>query len=721
MTNQIKKILWPAALVLFSISTITSASDVATFYDAADFGGKAVALPPGDYTAGQLKEKGIADKSISSLIITDGYQVVVYRDDNFQGDSMVFTGGINGEAKNLKNDEVRDDLTARISSVRIFKPVIQDPATRDTDAENEALDGWWTESMENHDARIQWWRDARFGCFMHWGVYSVLAGQWQNAKGTYSEHVMRWGKIPLDVYKKMAVEKFNPVDFNADEWIKLLKQAGMKYLIITAKHHDGFAVYRSDAYYYDLDLTPFKRDPMMELREACTRHGLKFGFYYSQAFDWEHPDGAGNDWDYRNPAGDKNLWGGRDWYNQHPELLARVSKYYTDQKATPQLLELIKKYHPDILWGDTDGKLPLSEKLKMLKAIRAIDNNIVINGRFCRGGKTKNFGDYANTSDRPAELTSHEGDWEAIPTTNESYGYKKDDKSYKAISYFVRLLAKAAARGGNVLLNVGPRPDGKIDEPDAAILTAIGKWMKVNGQCIYGSQKTPLDVQAWGESSRKGNMLFLHVFEWPKDGKLLLGGLKSDAAKAYLLADADKKLLKTSRVNVNDLMIEVPFDAPDDSDSVVVLEVNGDIATHPGRLLSDKLDNVLRAFDADKHSKLRYGDGKAGKDYIEGWNSTSQKVKWKIRSNEKASYQLSVKYMTDAKDETDAGKYQITIGNQKFEKTVVPTGTGKSAKADLGAVTIEAGEYDLTITPLEIKGAELMKLHNVSLTPLNSP
>ncbi len=694
--------LWLSLLAALALTPLLSAAEVATFFSAVDFGGKAVALPEGDYTAIQLKEKGIVDDSISSLKVKDGYQVIVYRDDKFQGDSMVFTGGVKGEAKNLKDDEVKHDLTARISSLRIIKPAIQDPSTRDKDAEKEALDGWWTESMKNHDRRIEWWREARFGCFMHWGVYSVLGGRWPNATGTYSEHVMRWGKIPLDVYKKVAVEKFNPVDFNAEEWIKLLKDAGMKYLIITAKHHDGFAVFRSDAYYYDLDLTPFKRDPMQELREACTKYGLKFGFYYSQAFDWEHPDGAGNDWDYRNPAGDKNLWGGRDWYNLHPELLVRASKYYTDQKATPQLLELIRKYHPDILWGDTDGKLPLSEKLKMLKAIRAVDNNIVINGRFCRGGKTKNFGDYANTSDRPAELTAHEGDWEAIPTTNESYGYKMDDKSYKPLSYFVRLLAKAAARGGNLLLNVGPRPDGKIDDPDAAILRGIGAWMKLNGESIYGSQKTPLDVQAWGESTRKGNTLYLHVFQWPKDGKLIVGGLKSDAAKVYLLADPSKQALKTARLNANDVVIDVPTAAPDPSDSVIAVEFGGTIQTHPGRLLSGNMENVLRAFDAEKDSKLGYGDGKAGKDYIERWNSKTQTVKWKIRTNEKATYKLAAKYMTDSK--TDAGKYQIAIGQQKFEKTVAPTGTGKHATADLGPVTLDAGEYELTITPLEIQG-----------------
>jgi alpha-L-fucosidase len=183
---------------------------------------------------------------------------------------------------------------------------------------------------------------------------------------------------------------------------------------------------------------------MKELAAACKKYGLKFGFYYSHAFDWEDPDAPGNDWDYENPGGDLNLFGGRNWYDIHPELLPKAIQY-VDKKAIPQIRELLTNYHPDILWFDTPHKLPLSENIRILKQ-READPNVVVNGRLARSDHY-NFGDYKNTADRPAEFFPVSGDWEAIPTTNESYGYSKEDNSHKPASHFIRLLAKAASRG----------------------------------------------------------------------------------------------------------------------------------------------------------------------------------------------------------------------------------------------------------------------------------
>jgi alpha-L-fucosidase len=355
--------------------------------------------------------------------------------------------------------------------------------------------------MKNHDQRIAWWRDAQFGCFIHWGVYSTYGGEWNGKpfKG-YAEHMMRINRIPRAEYLEKVVSVFNPVKFNADEWVKLIKSAGMKYVIITAKHHDGFAMYPSAVTKYNVrDASPFKRDPMRELSEACKRNGIKFGFYYSHAIDWEHPNGPGNDWDYDNPGGDKQLHGGTTWFDQHPELFPRIQSY-VDQKAIPQIVELLKTYHPDIIWFDTPSRLPLSENLRILKAVRAVDQNVVVNGRLARG-LGHSFGDYINTSDRAAEIVPTEGDWETIPTTNESYGYHKFDLSHKPVSHFIQLMAKSAARGGNVLMNIGPMGDGVIDPKDQEILRGIGKWLEVNGDSIYSSERSPLPVQSWGESS----------------------------------------------------------------------------------------------------------------------------------------------------------------------------------------------------------------------------
>ena len=322
------------------------------------------------------------------------------------------------------------------------------PNDRDSKAIQQAEQGWWKAAQATRDQRLAWWRDARFGCFIHWGVYSGPAGEWNGKPFSgYSEHLMRIQKIPLKEYKLRVVAPFDPVKFNAEEWVSLIKGAGMKYLIITAKHHDGFAMWPSKANAYNIhDATKFQRDPMRELADACKRNGIRFGFYYSHAFDWADPDGPGNDWDNSNPGGDRQLYGGLQWYDLHPDLLVRARRY-VDRKAIPQVLELVRGYHPDIMWFDTPQKLPVSEQLRVLQAVREADPNIVINGRGARDG-SRQFGDYQNTGDRAAEFRPTDGDWEAIPTTNESYGYHRFDNSHKTPEFFVRLLAKAAARGG---------------------------------------------------------------------------------------------------------------------------------------------------------------------------------------------------------------------------------------------------------------------------------
>lgn len=590
---------------------------------------------------------------------------------------------------------------------------------RDQKAVAEALQTWWPASMKNHDQRIAWWREAKFGCFMHWGVYSTFGGEWNGKpfRG-YAEHMMRSQKIPLAEYKEKVVAVFNPIKFNADEWVKLIKSAGMKYLVITAKHHDGFAMYPSAVTRYNIrDATPFKRDPMLELRDACRRNGIRFGFYYSHAFDWEHPDAPGNDWDYDNPGGDRHLHGGVQWYDQHPDLLEKARRY-VDQKAIPQIVELLKNYQPDIIWFDTPSKLPLSENVRILKALRAVDTNVVVNGRLARG-QGQSFGDYLNTGDRAAELVPTEGDWETIPTTNESYGYHQFDLSHKPASHFIQLIAKAAARGGNVLMNIGPMGDGLIDPKDQTILRGIGEWMKTNGPSIYGTERTPVPVQAWGESTRKGSTLYLHVFDWPNDGRLVLGGLKSEVSKAYLLADPRHQSLKTERVNANDLLINLPAGVSHSADTVVAVEVRGNIEVNPVRLLASHYQpNVLRVFDGELHGKkLHFGDGKAARAYVFDWSDVKEFVSWKVRVNETTDYEVSMKYTTGS--QANRGTYAVTIGEHVLKAAVEPTpNENESATIKLGTVKLAPGEYEVTVKPIEIQGEELMRLFNLTLAPL---
>jgi alpha-L-fucosidase len=589
---------------------------------------------------------------------------------------------------------------------------------RDQEAIDNAVNGWWTTSMKNHDRRIHWWREAKFGMFIHWGVYSTAGGEWKGKKvDGYAEHLMRKEKISREEYLELA-HKFNPVKFNAEEWVRNARNAGMKYMIITAKHHDGFAMYPSEVSDFNIKKqTPFQRDPMAELSAACKKYGLKFGFYYSHAFDWEHPDAPGNDWEYKNPGGDLNLYGGRNWYDLHPELLTKAKKY-VDEKAIPQIKELMAKYHPDILWFDTPQKLPLSENIRILKAIRGVDSNVVVNGRLVRSAHA-NFGDYKNTADRPAEFYPVEGDWEAIPTTNESYGYSKFDSSHKPPSHFIRLIASAASRGGNLLMNIGPKGDGTFDPKDVAILKGIGKWMNKNGESIYGTTASPLPLQSWGVSTLKKNKLYLHIFQWPSDGKLYVGGLKNKIGKIYLLTD-EKKQFASSRINANDLLINLPKKAFDTVNTVLVVELKDKLLTDSVRYVSANIPLTrLLAYDAIQQGKgFSFGDGKKDRYYVEGWKTKDQSLSWKFRTSVPGNFKIVIKYV--APSETNGGVYSVTM-DEFYSQHSVNNGKKNTSviTGELENIFLPAGMHDLKIVPVGISKSELMKLLEIQLIPVS--
>jgi alpha-L-fucosidase len=587
---------------------------------------------------------------------------------------------------------------------------------RDQKAIDEAKSGWWSQSMKTHDQRIEWWRDAKFGMFIHWGVYSLPGGEWKGKKVSgYAEHLMRKEKISRAEYLALA-HQFNPVKFNADEWVLYAKEAGMKYFVITAKHHDGFALFDSKVSDFDIiDQTPFKRDVMSELAAACKRHGMKFGFYYSHAFDWEHSDAPGNDWEYKNPGGD-NLLGGADWFDSHPEWLPKAIQY-VDQKAIPQVKELLTHYHPDILWFDTPHKLPLSENIRILKAIRETDPNVVVNGRLARTTDT-NFGDYKNTADRPAEFYPVAGDWEAIPTTNESYGYHQYDSSHKPVGHFVRLLASAISRGGNLLMNIGPRGDGAFDTKDISILRGIGKWMELNREGIAATKST-LPLQSWGVSTMKENKLYLHVFHWPGDGRLYVGGLKSSIGKVYLLADP-KTMLSAKRINEKDVFINIPKKAPDTINTVIVLELKGKIEMDSVRYVSSNIPLTrLLAFDANQHGAgFSFGDGKADRYYVDGWKNTGQYLTWTIRTTENSRYRINIKYLAG---ENAGGDYQLKVDDAyEFGYAIDGTKNARPTTQELAELMITGGIHTIILQAAAIKKAELMKPLEIQLIPIDT-
>jgi len=589
-------------------------------------------------------------------------------------------------AQSLSPDEAQRQLDANNEPMKVGEAAAKDAA-----AVKDAETGWYAAALKTRDRRLEWWREARFGCFVHWGAYSVLGGVWKDYPNPgYAEHIMRKDKIPLAVYRAQVAAKFHPDAYDAKSWVRQMKAAGMQYVILTSKHHDGFAIWPSDVNKYNIrDVAHFNRDPLKELVEAAHAEGMHVGFYYSHAFDWEDPNAPGNDWDYQNPGGDKGLFGGINWYNQHPELIPRVEKYVYG-KAIPELKELIARYHPDILWFDTPSKLPFFEQAAIVKAVRQADPNVVINGRAARTAGV-NLGDYLDTSDRPEELRPTPGDWEAIPTTNESYGYDKLDPVHKPVAYFIQLLAKASAKGGNVLLNIGPRSDGTIDPPDAQILAGIGKWMAVNGESIHGTQRTPLDRQVWGDSTVKGDTLYLHVMHWPSDGKLLVGGLLSDVKQAYLLSDASKKPLKTDRAGKQDLLVRVPASAPDAVDTVVVLKTDGPVEGRMGRLLqAESVPNRLLGFDATATGKgFIYGDGKTAQYYVDGLEKRGNLLTWHVRVDRPQRFAVDLKYSTPKSNYMAGGKFVVKMGETVLTAPIEATPTARQMK------TIRLGELEI--------------------------
>ncbi|GHT41950.1 hypothetical protein AGMMS49965_12570 [Bacteroidia bacterium] len=593
---------------------------------------------------------------------------------------------------------------------------------QDSVAVRDAFFGWWKDSQASLDERMAWYADAKFGCFVHWGAYSSLGGVWNgSAIGTYAEHVMRAKKIPLAEYKEKVVRTFNPVNFDADEWVRRAKEAGMKYFIVTAKHHDGFAVYHSDVYPYDMRLTPFSRDPMAELKAACVKWGLKFGFYYSHAFDWEHPDAPGNDWDTfdngfnggKNPGGDA-LHGGKDWWmnGTYKAFLTNADRY-VNEKSIPQVIELVQKYNPDILWFDTPHKLPLYQNIRICKALREAKTDVVINGRLARWGNNQ-LGDYANSGDRAAYLFPLEDAyWESIPTTNNSYGYSSADKSHKPPSHFIRLLETAASKGGNILLNVGPKGDGTWDAPDTLIYRAIGEWMTVNGESIYGTVRTnDIPIPNWGVITRKAHVIYLHVHNYPKNGELWVGSLKANVAQAKILKTGE---LLTCTQHGKDLRLQVPTTAPDTASTVIALTIDGNYTACPQRLLDTKENNVLPTFDAILGgSPFSRGDGKNGYNYLHDWKDNSQTMTWNVSVRETSSFEVSIAYNRAAS--SDEGTVVVEVDNASLEVSYNAT---TPASLFVAQIALTAGDHVIKLRGKTYKGSQYMRPFSVSLTPVN--
>ena len=426
------------------------------------------------------------------------------------------------------------------------------------------------ETPAERDRRMKWWREARFGMFIHWGLYAVPAGEYNGQRSKkIGEWIMEWANIPRAEYEKFA-PRFNPVKFNAREWVRIAKDAGMKYIVITSKHHDGFSMFDSRVSNYDVvDATPYHKDPIRALANESKRQGLKFCFYYS-ILDWHHPsayvDALGKD-----PTAGNNVTklkpGGKEEY----------LKYMKEQ-----LRELITGYDPAVLWFDGEWQDWWTEAdgQDLYRYVRSLKPDIIINNRVGKGrkgmeGLSKSDQQYSGDFGTPEQRIPPSGlpgiDWESCMTMNDTWGFKSYDNNWKSTETIIRNLIDIASKGGNYLLNVGPTAEGVIPQPSVERLAEVGRWMKVNGQSIYGTTASPFSKQlSFGRATSKAGRIYLHVFNWPADGRLRLPSLGKSVKSAYLLT-RPKRALKLTQSG-EELLIEVPAKAPDPIASVVVLE-----------------------------------------------------------------------------------------------------------------------------------------------------
>ncbi|GAA4846800.1 hypothetical protein GCM10023310_26070 [Paenibacillus vulneris] len=571
----------------------------------------------------------------------------------------------------------------------------------------------YTEEVQ--DRRLAWWREARFGMFIHWGLYSLLGGVWKGKEvpGAYGEHIMLRGQIPVKEYEALA-EEFNPVSFDAEAWVKAAKAAGMKYLVITAKHHDGFALYDSAVSDFNIvKRSPYGRDPMKDLAEACRKHDVKLCFYYSHSMDWHHPDSQGNTHDYPNNIG---AWDPLESWIDDEDKRTRYERYL-NEKAFPQLKELLTQYGDvAIIWFDCGHKITDEQGQRFVDFVRSLQPNCLVNRRVRRDG----FGDYGNSGDNQLHIRINRKDWESIHTMNNSWGYKKTDHNWKSVKGILHNMIDVFSLNGNYLLNVGPTPEGEFDDKSKEILRDIGQWMKVNGESVYGTTGSPIGKPQWGRCTAKGQTLYLHVFDWPASGELIVPGLHNPIVKAYLLADERKAPLAHRRLNEEDIAISVPGAPLDANATVVVLEIEGTVDANPVKRLHRKDHlNVFGAFDGDiEGSELRYDTGKAGRDVVTNWTNAADRITWTYRAAEAGAYAVKVVYC--AEEGTAGGTFVVETAGQKLSGQVTPQGNGYSfIDETLGVIRLDQpGEYRLTVSADSISGEALMNLKEVQLKPV---
>jgi alpha-L-fucosidase len=554
-----------------------------------------------------------------------------------------------------------------------------------------------------------WFSQARLGMFIHWGIHSVAANSWKG-KRYYgiSEWLMERAKIPTGEYATLA-SQFNPKHFDPKAWARAAREAGFKYLVITAKHHDGFAMFGSKASKYNVvDATPYGRDVMKEVTDAYRAEGLHVGFYYSQSLDWHERDAYGNEWEFPKE--------GRDFQK------------YMREKAIPQIKELLSNYGKiDIVWFDMPEGIAASESKALYDLVKQYQPQCLASSRIGNG-----LGDFTTYGD--AEIPSHTEPgqrWEAIFTHNDSWGFTPFDLNFKPATELIHILALVASRGGNLLLNMGPDGDGRIPDESLSRIKVIGQWLQKNGESIYGTMGVPLPPQPWGVATQRKHRFYLHVQKAASSGRLVLPVAAGAASSAKLLVGGANVPFKRTG---NELELRLPTPLPDARDTVIVLDHDGGLS-----LATDRPTRVSRDYTRFElqpaFGQLEGGATHKAIDYhlyfgdwhhvetVAGLDKPEAGVSWNIDVTEPGEYRFTLNYAADG---TQAGREgALQMDDRIVHFAVLETGpTGSREKPlplfahSIGNLLLPAGKHKLRVKPLST-GGELFLLKSLVIEPID--
>ena len=558
--------------------------------------------------------------------------------------------------------------------------------------------------MNNKDERMKWWRESRFGMFIHWGIYSILEkGEW----------IMYIDRIPVKEYEKLA-DKFNPTQFVAEEWVKLAKDSGMKYIVITAKHHDGFSMFKTKVDSFNIvDGTPYKKDVMQELSAACDKHGIRLCFYYTHVREWRHPHAQSLE------AKSPFMYGNYGNFWDYPDENKKNLQKYLDDFDKPQLKELLSQYGSiGIIWFDTPSLIRPDQAQELVELVNREQPDCLTNSRVGDFADS----DYYSLGDDEVPEFNAGVDFETPMTICHAWGYNNmPSNKYRDLNELLHQLVDIVSLGGNYLLNVGPDSMGIIPPEAQERLKGIGKWMEINGEAIYETKASPFPLKpSWGKITAKNDSLYLHVYQWSE--RISLTGIKSKVQSIKLLADTEREITwqqtPCGSLGYDKLTINLPNSAPDPNISVIKVVFDNPMILETGIIEDDTGSIQLPACLASAHSlneKPLAAINITG--IIQKWFSTDDWFSWEFQCEHPGKFEVMLMVKTDYNSLWDFGhKVTVEVGKQKNNVEILDSGiqTDRFQTRTFDAGTVQIDSEGLH--SISVKASELTKAHGQGLT-----